>query len=131
MAVAVALLVTCYLALMYSADFIRHASVYIEHLPFQGNELFNCCADKQMRLCFEAQANVIGNALTFILVETLLLLLTPPLLKTQEATQCSSYIYLLSLVETDASNVVTVFARLLNFLGHPLMYSLLGKYQLV
>ena len=50
---AVALLVICYLVLTYSADFIRHASVYIEHLPFQGNELFKCSAGKQIYLCFK------------------------------------------------------------------------------
>lgn len=66
MVVAVALLVTCYLVLIYSADFIRHASVYIEHLPFQGNELFKCSAGKQTHLCFRVQANVIIYALTFI-----------------------------------------------------------------
>lgn len=64
MAVAVALLVTCYLVLTYSADFIRRVSVYIEHLAFQGNELFKCSAGKQMHLCFRAHVNFSGSALT-------------------------------------------------------------------
>lgn len=53
---------------MYLADSIRHVSVCIEHLPFQGNENFKCSASKKMHLCFRVQANVIGSALIFIQV---------------------------------------------------------------
>lgn len=107
---------------MYLADSIRHVSVCIELLPFQGNENFKCSAGKKMHLCFRVQANVIGSALIFIQVETLLLLLTPPILNLQETVMflnLSNQIYLLILMKTDASNVVTVSTRWLNFFKPP------------